>query len=252
MEVIAGLQGQLNALNSLVQASAGKTNILDPSMAVAENVSLSTEELSRIQITANATGKQLARFWGPTSPTYSLKTAKSTLQNDPGSANSHNTLDYFDGSTAVAANENEDSEVSSSEEEETVDHVAAERRNGLLRFRDKMRQEDALRFLQIYQKVIGNFHPVVSESSLTTTLTRCYTTTSKQTDGLLKLDEDELIVLNLAIAIALTAEPSAYSKLRGSLLRQCRELFSVRLTRSTTDTNTIVIALLMVSTNLRS
>ena len=245
-DFISGLQSQLNALSGMVQASVVNSTV--PAVTSGGGLSLNDlpaipKELFSIQITTSSGAKQLSRFLGPTSPAFSMKAARSTLQHDPGSTSSHNTIGSY--SVDAVGDEEEDAETSSDEEEEYARAISSQRQQRLLRFREKFSQDESIRLLQVYQNIIGDFHPIIAQEDLIGNLRKCYTHDTRSV-ARPQLEEDDLIMLNLAIAIALTTEAPAQAKLGGSLLRNCRELFSIRITKSTTDVNLIAIALLMV------
>jgi hypothetical protein len=131
----------------------------------------------------------------------------------------------------------------------TSKHLAFQK---LLQFRDLFSMQEAIRLLSVYQEVVGEYHPVLAIEQLTEQVEAWYFAPDIQSSfssGL--VDKADLLILNLALAIALRAEsncPGSGSADTAKLLYfSCRELYEAEIMPSVPSISQVVITLLVVS-----
>ncbi|KAF9888276.1 hypothetical protein FE257_008846 [Aspergillus nanangensis] len=184
------------------------------------------------------------RFYGPTSPDYSLNAAQMKMTQETGQLAAPSIDDSVSDEEASLSRRGE--------------HASPRHRDGtgaqqhqrrLLKFREMLRQEDAVRLLSIYQEVIGELHPILDLEQLGKRVTRVYQDQDQVYDGPVDDDsEDMLIILNVTLAIALRADSVlSHPGLAEELYGNCREAIDAKLETPGTTVRDVIIALLVVS-----
>lgn len=253
---LASMQGQLNTLAAIVHSASDKDHIPQQPRSngsnARETASTTSQEYS-IDITSETSSKPKSprrkpqRYLGPTSPAYSLHAAKKTLK--AGSPTSSLQSTTWPPATESFVSDEETSDESSEDRNRQLDPPTATQASlrKLLKFRYTHSSRDTNRLLAVYHHVIGDFHPVVSSESLSRSADRCYATASSP-DRITESEKDQYdaTVLNLALAIALCAEPGSGPRLAAAIMNDCREIVSVNLVYLEPSVNSMVIALMTV------
>lgn len=230
-------------------------NIPSQSLYTASSQTLVDPDLQMPQslITPSVVGAKEARphskFYGPTSPDYSFNLAQSKLLNHATSK--------ADKPLPVSIEENQ-----SDDEDVEIDQFgnlnrptqlqisSLPRQQRLLLFRNILSSREVNSLLIVFQETICEYHPIVDAPSLVKTVEYWY---SKQTlpnnCTLSAVDEEDLIVANLAIAVALCVEstlPGSESlRAAETLYLSCRELINAKVVSPRPTIKHIVIVLLV-------
>lgn len=253
---LASMQGQLNTLAAIVHSASDQDHPPQqpPSNGsnTRETASISSLDYS-VDLASDTNTKPKSprrkpqRFLGPTSPAYSLHAAKRTLK--AGSPPSSLQSTTWFPATENHVSDEETSGEASDDSNARLDPPPATQASlrKLLKFRYTHSFHDTNRLLAVYHHVIGDFHPVVSSESLSRCAERCYASSSNP-DRITPSEKDqyEAIVLNLALAIALRAEPGPGPRFAAAIMNDCREILSVNLVYLDPSVNSMVIALMAV------
>lgn len=125
----------------------------------------------------------------------------------------------------------------------------------LLQFRSLFDSQEAMRLLSVYQEVIGDFHPVIDINGLMAQAQRWYAEDNSPWSlspegGGTSVDQD-LVILNLALAIALRAEStSSVSEVERYITENCQGAANARITAPVSSVKQVTIALLSVRSPL--
>ncbi|TXC09591.1 hypothetical protein FocTR4_00006089 [Fusarium oxysporum f. sp. cubense] len=253
--LLVNLQQQVESLAAQVRQNNTEKNIPSQSLYTASSQTLVDPDLQMSQslITPSVVGAKDARphskFYGPTSPDYSFNLAQSKLLNHATSK--------ADKPLPVSIEENQ-----SDDEDVEIDQFgnlnrptqlqisSLPRQQRLLLFRNILSSREVNSLLIVFQETICEYHPIVDAPSLVKTVEYWY---SKQTlpnnCTLSAVDEEDLIVANLAIAVALCVEstlPGSESlRAAETLYLSCRELINAKVVSPRPTIKHIVIVLLV-------
>ncbi|KAK2680345.1 hypothetical protein RAB80_005526 [Fusarium oxysporum f. sp. vasinfectum] len=253
--LLVNLQQQVESLAAQVRQNNTEKNIPSQSLYTASSQTLVDPDLQMSQslITPSVVGAKEARphskFYGPTSPDYSFNLAQSKLLNHATSK--------ADKPRPVSIEENQ-----SDDEDVEIDQFgnlnrptqlqisSLPRQQRLLLFRNILSSREVNSLLIVFQETICEYHPIVDAPSLVKTVEYWY---SKQTSPnictLSAVDEENLIVANLAIAVALCVEstlPGSESlRAAETLYLSCRELINAKVVSPMPTIKHIVIVLLV-------
>ncbi|KAF4416014.1 Activator of stress s 1 [Fusarium acutatum] len=247
--LLVNLQQQVQSLAAEVRQNNTDKNMSSQSFYTASSQTLVDSDLQSL-ITPGAKGaRPHSKFYGPTSPDYSFNLAQSKLLNH---ANS-----MADKPFPVSIEENQ-----SDDEDVEIDQFgianpptqlqvsSLPRQQRLLLFRNILSSREANSLLIIFQETICEYHPIVNAPTLVKTVEYWY---SKQTSPsnctLSATDEEDLIIANLAIAVALCVEStlpgSGSLQAAETLYLSCRELINAKLVSPMPTIKHIVIVLLV-------
>ncbi|RYP14187.1 hypothetical protein DL765_006548 [Monosporascus sp. GIB2] len=255
------MQGQLDALAAYVRSTIGEdqqppdvsrsthnfgSNTVGPPSAVPSEPVTTADPPA-----ANSAAKHSSpAFYGPTSPDYSLNAAQIKMLN---------TRQQPTGSRMQkipSLNENlSDEEDQSGDLDDDLEHAGAQDATRLvpprelLQFRNLLPKSEAVRLLNVYQEVIGELHPICNVECLTEQLNRWYNWPSSA-QGLrrrseLAAEENSLLILGLALAVALSAESVSRSEVARTLYSGYKDIAQGRLTASVTTNSDVIITLMM-------
>ncbi|KAF4416434.1 Activator of stress s 1 [Fusarium acutatum] len=253
--LLANLQQQVESLAAQVRQNHTEKNMPPQSLYTASSQTLVDPDLQMSQslITPSVVGTKDARrnskFYGPTSPDYSFNLAQSKLLNHAASK--------AEKLLPVSIEENQ-----SDDEDVEIDQFgnlnrptqlqisSLPRQQRLLLFRNILSSREVNSLLIVFQETICEYHPIVDAPSLVKTVEYWY---SKQTSSnnciLSAADEEDLIVANLAIAVALCVEstlPGSESlRIAETLYLSCRELINAKIVSPMPTIKHIVIILLV-------
>ncbi|KAJ3546811.1 hypothetical protein NM208_g1816 [Fusarium decemcellulare] len=234
--MLSTLQEQLNSLASQVRP-ATQIQLDSPSPTTADDCSGEENFIANLINDAGASKddqsspKQSSRggatqnFYGPTSPDYSLNVAQLKLRRnscaDPPLQQRQLQLASIDED---ASDEEDIADTPSpAVQPQLLDKESLAR---LLQFRSFMDLQEAIRLLHVYQEVVGDLHPLIDLNEAITRIRSCYLDPESvfldvaSGKAAAALDENVLI-LNLALAIALRAESNPESSATEILLRNC-------------------------------
>lgn len=130
---------------------------------------------------------------------------------------------------------------------------------GLLRFANELSKKETTRLLGVYQEIIGSIHPICDVDALTRQLDRWYGISPSQGQGSTRRasstlttraevanETDQLLMLGLALATALSAESVSRSELARDLYDGFKDTATSRLiTAAVTTDKDVVITLMM-------
>ncbi|KAK9438224.1 Zn(2)-C6 fungal-type DNA-binding domain protein [Metarhizium brunneum] len=251
IEIMSSFQSQLDDLASRLQsASQGRTS--QPAAADARrrengHAGVSTASASRAvpSSTAHAPPVATQGFYGPTSPDYSLNVAQMKLR--------QTTLLTTEPHGQQLQLASIDNDVASHREHGADNAGIGGRELGdqfrLLQFRSLFDSQEAMRLLSVYQEVIGEFHPVIDINGLMAQAQRWYAEDNSPWSlspegGGTSVDQD-LVILNLALAIALRAEStSSVSEVERYITENCQGAANARITAPVSSVKQVTIALL--------
>jgi hypothetical protein len=208
---------------------------------------------NRLSFDEGANGQVRSKFFGPTSPDYSLNVAQSRLRPE------HNANDEKTNPAIVYENQSdheEDFEVSYEENNSShfQEHgMCTSVYERLLHFRTIIELREANRLLRIYQQAINEYHPLIDTDSLATQMSWWYShSTVALNPGLSVADQNDLLVINLALAIALCAEYTAPGSKSFDMCKtiyfNCKDIIDAKLASPIPSVKQVVIMLLVVST----
>lgn len=192
------------------------------------------------------------RFYGPTSPDYSMIAAQMRIKGGriPSTRPDWQKVPAFDDGQT----DDEDAGIDPEVENSTVSRQSARQqlRRGLWQFLNLLSKREAVRLLRVYHEVIGELHPICDIESLVKQLDFLYSSGNddhKSGGGPESpASEDNMLILNLALTIALRAGSTSESSVERALYNACRDIINGMLESTATSTKHVVIALLVVST----
>lgn len=117
----------------------------------------------------------------------------------------------------------------------------------LLNFRDMYAPNETRRLLDVYQRVIGDFHPIATLDSMYQCAERCYGS-PRHAFRPTASDSTTLLKLNIALAIALCTEPHPSPKFGSAIMESCQEYVSKMLTYLPPCIDSMIFALMTVNT----
>lgn len=149
-----------------------------------------------------------------------------------------------DQQSSSAAETNAYNEDALNDTGEEGEKLSARSQEALLWFRDLLQPKDVVRLLRTYQDVIGDMHPIVDIDSLTQ---QVGTWSSRPgSERRTPMEEDDLMIMNLTLAIALCADPRPDRDAAKQIFNHCKEALDSKLASSTISVKNVVISLLMV------
>ena len=236
------MQGQLNALAALVQAASAQdgqqTTTSVNQVSESENSS-GNNAVAPIAIPSKSSPRKARRFLGPTSPAYSFHAAKVALKASPASTGGSNP-------TTNPTNDDDDDSYSSDEDEQAgAQQSFHDQYQTLLNFRDMYAPGETRRLLDVYQRVIGDFHPIATLDSMYQCAERCYGS-PRHTFRPAASDSTILPMLNIALAIALCTEPHPSPRFASAIMESCQDFVSKMLTYQPPCIQAMVFALMTV------
>lgn len=223
--------------------TASSQTLVDPDLQVSQS-------LITPPVAGTKEARRNSKFYGPTSPDYSFNLAQSKLLNHatskaekplPVSIEENQSDDDEDVEIDQSGNFNRPTQLQIS---------SLPRQQRLLLFRNILSSREVNSLLIVFQETICEYHPIVDAPSLVKTVEYWY---SKQTSSnnciLSAVDEEDLIVANLAIAVSLCVEstiPGSESlRIADSLYLSCRELINAKIVSPMPTLKHIVIILLV-------
>lgn len=191
-------------------------------------------------------------FCGPTSPEYSLNAAQRKMQYDAMTgAKAGQTMapsiddDRFDDEQDQRSSQASESPMYVQRPSEQIYQAA------LLRFRNTIPSSEAVRLLRVYHNVIGELHPICDIEHLIKQTEIYYRRSDSEMSIMASqntpIDEDDLLMVNLAISIALSAESGSSSEAGKTIYDNCSEIIKSKLVSPTPDIKNVTIVLLVVS-----
>lgn len=112
-------------------------------------------------------------------------------------------------------------------------------------------ESECVRLIRVYQRVIGELHPICDTEKLVSQLPRLYPAARgdgnhQETRNGTIAHENDLLMLTLAIAIAIIAEASVNSQVAYMMYEHVRSHVADKLTNKATDMSDVVVVLMMV------
>ncbi|KAF5575477.1 hypothetical protein FPCIR_13144 [Fusarium pseudocircinatum] len=253
--LLANLQQQVESLAAQVRQNNTEKNMPPQPLYTASSQTLVDPDLQMSQslITPPVVGTKEARrnskFYGPTSPDYSFNLAQSKLLNRSASK-AENPLPV-----SIEENQSDDEDVEIDQfgnlnRPTQLQMSSLPRQQRLLLFRNILSPREVNSLLIVFQETICEYHPIVDAPSLVKTVEYWY---SKQTSSnnciLSAADEEDLIVANLAIAVALCVEstlPGSESlRIAETLYLSCKDLINAKIVSPMPTIKHIVTILLV-------
>ncbi|KAL6244791.1 hypothetical protein RBB50_008319 [Rhinocladiella similis] len=266
-ELVANMQGQLNALVAHMKMSGemfstestrkprdvgvqrGVHSSEPPAMIGFSNgstLSPTTDSGSNSRPSRRA----MNVFCGPTSPEYSLNAAQRKMQYDAMTgAKAGQTMapsiddDRFDDEQDQRSSQASESPMYVQRPSEQIYQAA------LLRFRNTIPSSEAVRLLRVYHNVIGELHPICDIEHLIKQTEIYYRRSDSEMSIMASqntpIDEDDLLMVNLAISIALSAESGSSSEAGKTIYDNCSEIIKSKLVSPTPDIKNVTIVLLV-------
>jgi hypothetical protein len=265
-EIVATMQGQLNALLAHVKMSDERTsqNIndtgsdmnaqrrpSDTNPSSGEAVALRFVEPVK-RVSPSLPRRPTNSFCGPTSPEYSLNAAQRRMQSDrtsgPGSASAISPsvdTDHSDDGNDQPYSPETDYALPFNQPNKQVLQPS------LLEFRNSLPKDEAVRILLIYHSMMGDLHPICDIERMVQQVDACYTRPISEL-GLpgpqgSAISENDLLIINLALTIALCTETGPLSETGRTIYENCRDVIQTRLASLTTDIKHVYVVFLVVS-----
>lgn len=260
------MQGQLNALLAHVKMSDERSSQdvhgtassihsqrhqADINTTAGDAVALRFVEPAK-RISAHLPRRATSSFCGPTSPEYSLNAAQRRMQSDrasgPGSASAISPSvddDHSDDGNDQPYSPGAEYALSYQQVNKQV------LQPNLLEFRKTLPKDEAIRVLRIYHSMMGELHPICDIERMVKHTDACYTRPISELSlpdpqGPAITDND-LLIINLALTIALCTETGTLSDIGRSIYENCREIIQTRLASLTTDIKHVYVVFLVVS-----
>ena len=262
-ELVASMQGQINALIAHVkmsdernsQEAGGKASSMSSQKGHSDTNTVSSDstipaavEPSRQMHTSR---RSTNAFCGPTSPEYSLNAAQRRMQCDkpsgPGSG------------SAISPSVDEDQSDDGDDQAYTPGteyvlpfHQASRQalQPCLLQFKNFLSKAEAIRVLLIYHSMMGELHPICNIELMVKQTEACYTRSTNELGTAvgngLPITENDLLIINLALTIALCTETGSLPDTGRSIYDSCRELINAKLASLTTDIKHVHVVFLVV------
>ncbi|RMJ17553.1 hypothetical protein BHE90_006297 [Fusarium euwallaceae] len=235
VEMLSTLQEQLNTLTSQIHPPT-QVQLDSPSPTMVADCS-GDENFINTLISDAGSGQDntnpaklqprdsAQHFYGPTSPDYSLNVAQLKLRRNsfPGAPLQQRQfqLATIDGD---ASDEDEVTDAPSpAMPPRLLDRESLRR---LLQFRSFLDLQEAIRLLHVYQEVVGDLHPLIDLDETIARARSCYADPESAVWDVSAgkagaASDDNLLILNLALAIALRADSNPESSSVEILLRHC-------------------------------
>ncbi|KEF63569.1 uncharacterized protein A1O9_01547 [Exophiala aquamarina CBS 119918] len=202
------------------------------------------------QMQTYSSRRSTSAFCGPTSPEYSLNAAQRRMQCDktsgPGSGSAI--------SPSVDENQSDDGDdhpYSPGTEYVLPFHQAPRHilQPCLLQFRKFLPKAEAIRVLLLYHSMMGELHPICNIELMVKQTEACYARPVIELgtavgDGL-PITENDLLIINLALTIALCTETGVLPDTGRSIYDSCRDLINTKLASLTTDIKHVHVVFLV-------
>jgi hypothetical protein len=263
--VVASLQEQLNSLAAQMQQSTRTlppvsfptpdSDSLDYPISIGSIKTLSTNLETPWRVIDSPdqlhwSKRNAKRFYGPTSPDYSFNAAHLKLRY--GSWSSTNS----DNHKASSLDEDQfnDDEVSRGVDDESsipqIHSASSTSQHRLLQFSDFLSLSQSTHLLYLYEEVVGEFHPILDVDYLVKATEVCYNELSSGHDSGERnespVDEEDLLIINLAIAVALCAGSSSQFETGKAIFNVCKGIVGPRLTSPAASVKFAIITTLIV------
>lgn len=265
-DIVATMQGQLNALLAHVKMSDERTtqHAHDNASTMGSqkgqsDINTISDESTALQLVEPArrmpplpSRRATNAFCGPTSPEYSLNAAQRRMQSDgasgPGSG------------SAISPSVDEDQSDDGQDQpyspgtEYTLPFQQPNKQMlqpSLLSFRKLLPKNEAIRVLLLYHSMMGELHPICDIELMVKQAEACYTRPiaelgSPGPEGP-AITENDILLINLALTIALCTETGPLSDTGRSIYDSCREIVHTKLASLTTDIKHVRVVFLVVS-----
>lgn len=197
---------------------------------------------------ANTSKHTTRRYYGPTSPDYSLNAAEIQLrqaQAPPGSTvieeetNPSLEDDYIDDDEHTLVEEGHGSSVQARLADTRLRQCAAQ----LPRLISK---SETLRLLNVYHDVVGRLHPILDPKCVVEQAEACYTLNNRSAPKVTALREENFLILYLVLSIALSAEAASPMYVGKALYKSVENLIKLHLACEVSTLDHVLIALLAV------
>ncbi|KAF9774583.1 hypothetical protein IL306_007396 [Fusarium sp. DS 682] len=253
-KLLVNLQHQVESLAAQVRQNNTDKNVPPQSLYTASSQTLVDPDLQIPQslITSSGVGavsRPHSKFYGPTSPDYSFNLAQSKLLN-PTNPEADKPLPV-----SIEENQSDDEDVETDQfgnlnPPTQVQISSLSRQQRLLLFRNILSSRRVNSLLIVFQETICEYHPIVDVLSLVKTVEYWYSKQNSPTNSTLSaVDEEDLIVANLAIAVALCVEstlPGSESlQVAETIYMSCRELINAKMVSPMPIIKHVVIILLV-------
>ncbi|KAK0383882.1 hypothetical protein NLU13_7974 [Sarocladium strictum] len=274
--LVTSLQDQVTALASIVENHQRST---EPSRANSTSSSRSTDgndnhtsltsqlrpnkhpvpmsDTSHVSSLPGTAKRTKLPFYGPTSPEFSLIAAKNKLSQEKDQ--SRNPAGETRGASSLCEDMSDEEDHESAVLDDSgygsppKPNGAHQPSPGLLHFTNVMSKTEAIRLLSVYQEIIGEIHPICDIESLTSQLDRwfgwlnCTTkwdSASRPNFDMVQ-DTDELLILNLALTTAMSAEAVSRSSLAKQLYEGFKHIVLAKLVAPVNTEKDVAITLMM-------
>lgn len=269
MKLLSSLQDQLNSLASRVQTPSEAASAIQPSPAFTMGNQTPEDFLSALITDAGvlenclesigpSTCSPPRQLYGLPSPEETMKVARTRVRREslyhtpPEPAPEEPiSLDFI---PTVSAHDDAMSLTQSTSSFNPLISGTSDSQK-LLRFKSLMNIDEVVEMLGVYQDVIGGLHPII-EIDQTIAYARSFYADTESTSWEMVTEksdtasEEDLIILNLALAIALHTEATPESSNIEALIVDCmKEAVNSRITESNTSMKQVTIILLKVSRN---
>ncbi|KAF6809038.1 lea domain protein [Colletotrichum plurivorum] len=250
MELLSNLQSQLNSLASRVQTSSQSTpssNFITEDGNNEDFLSSLVNDASAAEDCFGVLGQTLRApsqpFFGLPTPDYSLGVSQPESQRGSFSnalppqqlPHDEENFSMYAGMTVVRRG-------GRPAQPPTSDHAESPR---LLRFRSSLGFQEAMRLLCVYQETIGDLHPIVDLDEVTAQTRSCYKEAEAFADDAPSVSEDDLLIINLVLAIGLNADATVTSLRNAKTIRDdTQAAFNSRLVQPVSSVKHVAIVLL--------
>ncbi|KAF4345862.1 activator of stress s 1 [Fusarium beomiforme] len=254
-KLLVNLQQQVESLAAQVRQNNTDKNAPPQSIYAASSQTLVDPDLQISQplttppVAGSKDARPHSKFYGPTSPDYSFNLAQSKLLNHA------NPKADKPLPVSIEENQSDDEDVEMDQfgklnPPTQIQVSSLPRQQRLLLFRTMLSSREVNSLLIVFQETICEYHPIVDVPSLVKTVEYWY---SKQSSSnvctLSAMDEEALIIANLAIAVALCVEstiPGSDSlQAAETLYLSCRELINAKVVSPTPTIKHVIIILLV-------
>jgi hypothetical protein len=212
--------------------------------------------------------RPIGSFFGPTSPDFSLNMAQKQSCIEKASQDADRVPFDLPSIGEEQSDEDEENEPPESGDVPATriaryaarDHGQTRRQprpclrsKGLSEIPESLSLRESLRLVRVYDEVVGSFHPILDIAVLAQHLEVLYQNDEDQSlrnnsSRSPKLDQDNLLLLNLVLSIALFAENTpSEAKLGRRIFHACQEAINFRLMTTPSKLNHVVLALVTVS-----
>lgn len=225
-------------------------------------LSVSTSTVTATSPPTSTTSKPSKRpksgqYHGPTSPAYSLAAAHIKFKNRKhADAGGRNGLRNAIGEESDSESDPEDVDHSDDDNSVTTDQLARpSSHQPLFRSLYLFHPPETVRLLRVYHEVIGELHPVCDIENLVKVMYQVQSVSSSssgfsgQGRDDVAVDANDLLALNLALAIALIAEASPTSNIAHTIFKQCRGYIDAKVTSRSKSIKDVVVTLMTVCTS---